>query len=82
MLLELFGVFTAAALADFAWLRWQAAADRGALAATPAWSVAVAALGLVGLGGALRGPWYVLAYLAGNAAGSCAAAYFHRRSRG
>ena len=81
MLLELFGVFTAAALADFAWLHWHAAADRGALWATPAWSVIVAALGLVGLGGALRGAWHVLAYLAGNAAGSWLAAWLHQRPR-
>ena len=79
-LAQLFGTFAAAALLDFAWLRWTASAASGALLATPAWAIAIGGLGLVGLNGALTGPVGVIAYLAGLGAGSFAAAWLHQRT--
>lgn len=79
---ELFGTFAAAALLDFAWLRWTTSAASGTPLATASWGVAIGALGLAGLSGALTGPVGVISYLAGLGVGSFTAAYLHQRSRG
>lgn len=68
--MQLLLTFTAAALTDFALLAWMAAGGSGRAWRAASWSVVVAGLSLAGLAGALDSSLGIIAYLAGNAAGS------------
>ena len=64
----------AAAAFEFAYVRWARCCSTDRVLATTCWSVATAALGLAGVGGALTVPYGALPYLAGIAVGSYTAA--------
>ncbi len=64
------GLFAAATAFEFAYVAWARAAAAGRVLHTVAYSVGTAALGLAGLGGALRLPWGTAPYLAGIALGA------------
>lgn len=78
---ECLGVFTAAAVLDFAHLRWTAANVGGSSLQCAGWSTVVGAVGLLSIAGALSG-WYAgLAYCCGGFVGSYASAYLSRKRR-
>lgn len=77
--MELFYVFAAAAVLDFAWLRWSSSAHAGRVLSSALWAVLVGLLGLIGLTGALRGLEPAIAYLAGLGFGSGLAAWYQSR---
>ncbi len=64
------GLFTASVAFEFAYVAWARSAARGAVWATVAWSVATAALGLAGVGGALSLELGAIPYLAGIGTGA------------
>lgn len=68
------GLFAASAAFEYAYVAWAKSCSQGARWRVTAWSVAVAALGLLGVGGALTLPYGYIPYLCGIAAGSYTAA--------
>lgn len=73
-------LFAAAAAFEFSYVAWARAASRDAVLLTTAFSVLTAALGLVGLRGALELELGWVPYLAGIAAGAAISACLGRRA--
>jgi hypothetical protein len=72
-------LFAAAAAFEFSYVGWARAASRDALLPVTAFSVLTAALGLLGLRGALELPLGWAPYLAGIGLGAAVSAYLARR---
>ncbi len=75
------GLFTAAAAFEFSYVAWGRAVARDRTAATVFYSVLVAALGLLGLKGALELSYGWIPYLSGIGAGAYASARLGRMGR-
>lgn len=75
---EYLALFAAAAAFEAAYVAWARAAADHRVAATVAFSVATAALGLFGIRGALTGAAGAVAYLAGIAVGAYSSAWLAR----
>lgn len=80
-LAQYLGLLAASAAFEFGYVRWAKHAATDAVGKTTAYSVAVAALGLLGLKGALELPCGWILYLAGIALGASGAAYLGRAER-
>jgi hypothetical protein len=78
---QLFGLFIGATAFEFLYVAWARAAAVGRPHVVTAYSVAVAALGLAGVGGALHLEHGVITYLAGIAAGAYSSALIEARRR-
>lgn len=78
--MQYFGLFMAALAFEFAYVGWARAASKDRVVLTTAYSVATAALGLLGLRGALELPSGWIAYLAGIGLGAWSSAYLGRRA--
>lgn len=77
-MLEYALLFAASAVFEFAYVAWGRAVTTSTPLRIASWGATVAALGLIGVGGALhlRGGW--IAYLLGIFAGGYISAYFAR----
>ena len=64
------GLFAASAAFEYAYVAWAKSCSQGSPMRTTAWSVLVAGLGLLGVGGALTLPYGAIPYLTGIAIGS------------
>lgn len=69
-LLQYLGLFAASGLFEFAYVAWARSCSQFSPGRTTAWSVLVAGLGLLGVGGALTLPHGYIPYLTGIALGS------------
>lgn len=67
-------VFAASAAFEAAYVAWARSCSQGAAWRVTAWSMATAALGLLGVAGALKTPYGAVPYLLGIALGSYVAA--------
>ncbi len=72
-------LFAAALVFEGAYVAWARAAAAGGIWATAGWSVVTAAMGLLGLKGALELPLGWAPYLGGIGAGALMSAYLGRR---
>lgn len=73
------GLFAASAAFEFAYVAWARAASRDRVVLTTAYSVVTAALGLLGIRGALELAYGWIPYLSGIGAGALLSAYLGRR---
>ena len=64
------GLFAASLAFEYAYVAWAKSCSSASPRVVAGWSVAVAALGLLGVGGALRLPYGYIPYLVGIGVGS------------